>query len=65
MGSVFGEKPKKVTPPVPDPPQAVPVASTEAEDFAAKQQAKKSGATKAFLTGNLIPKSSGKKKTLG
>jgi len=65
MGSVFGGKPKKVTPPpVPDPPP-IPVASTEAEDFAAKQQAKKSGATKAFLTGNLTPKSSGKKKTLG
>ena len=66
MGGIFGSnKPKKVVPPpVPDPPP-VPVVSDESEEFAIKQQQRKSGASKAFLVGNLTPKSTGKKRTLG
>ena len=65
MGGLFGGSPKKVTPPpVPDPPP-VPVVSDEADEFEIKEQQKKSGASKAFLTGNLSPKDTGKKKVLG
>jgi len=65
MGGLFGGKPKEVKPPpVPDPPP-VPVVSDEAEEFAIREQQKRSGASKAFLVGNLTPKSTGRKKTLG
>ena len=65
MGGLFGDKPKEVKPPpVPDPPP-VPVVSSEAEEFAAKEERRKSGVSKTFLTGNLTPKSTGKKTTLG
>ena len=64
MGGLF-DKPKEITPPpVPDPPP-VPVVSDEAEEFAIKEQRKKSGFQDTFLTGNLTPKSTGKKKLLG
>ena len=66
MGGLFGGgKPKVVKPPpVPDPPP-VPVVSSEAEEFTLAEQRKRSGISKTFLTGNLTPKSTGKKKTLG
>jgi len=65
MGGLFGDKPKEVKPPpVPDPPP-VPVVSSEAEEFAAKEERRKSGISKTFLTGNLTPKSTGKKQLLG
>ena len=65
MGGLLGGKPKKITPPpVPD-PSVVPVVSSEAEDFAAREQRKRSGFRQTFLTGSLTPKSTGKKTTLG
>ena len=65
MGSLLGGGGKTVkAPPVPE-PSPVPIASDEAEDFAAKEQQKKSGASKTFLMGNLTPKSTSKKKVLG
>ena len=65
MGNLFGGKPKEVKPPpVPD-PAPVPVVSDEAGEFAAKEERKKSGISKTFLTGNLTPKSTGKKQLLG
>ena len=64
MGGLFGGGGKTVkAPPVPEPPP-VPIASDEAEDFAVKEQQKKSGASKTFLTGNLTPKYTGKKRSL-
>ena len=63
MGSLFGGGKTVKAPPVPEPPP-VPIASDEAEDFAAKEQQKKSGASKTFLTGNLTPKYTGKKRSL-
>jgi hypothetical protein len=64
MGGLFS-KPKTVkAPPVPPPPP-VPVVSGEAEEFAAREERKKSGIAKTFITGNLTPKSTGKKTTLG
>ena len=63
--AIFGKPPEPVKPPpVPDPPP-VPVVSSEAEEFAAKEERRKSGVSKTFLTGNLTPKSTGKKTTLG
>ena len=62
---IGGKKPKEVKPPpVPDPPP-IPVVSDEAEEFAIRSLRKKSGISKTFITGNLTPKSTGKKKTLG
>ena len=64
MGGLFGGKPKTVKPPpVPDPPP-VPVVSDEAEEFAIKEQQRRSGISKTFLTGNLTPRDIGKKKRL-
>ena len=64
MGGLFS-KPKTVkAPPVPPPP-AVPVVSDEAEEFEAAEIRKRSGFRKTFLTGNLTPRSTGKKKLLG
>lgn len=65
MGGLFGGKPKTVkAPPVPDPPP-IPVVSDESEEFAIKEQQKRSGVRQTFLTGNLTPKTTGKKRTLG
>lgn len=64
MGSVF-DKPEPIeAPPVPEPPP-VPTVQSEAEEFAVKQERQRSGRAKTFLTGNLAPKSTGKKTTLG
>ena len=51
-------------PPVPDPPP-VPVVQDEAAEFALQEEKKKSGFKSTFLTGNLTPKSTGKKPFLG
>ncbi len=65
MSGILGGKPKEVKPPpVPDPPP-IPVVSDEAEEFEIRALRKKSGLRKTFLTGNLTPKTVGKKKTLG
>ena len=65
MGGLLGGGGKEVkAPPVPDPPP-VPVVSDKSEEFAIKEQRKRSGISKTFLTGNLTPKSTGKKSTLG
>ncbi len=64
MGGLF-DKPKVVkTPPVPPPPP-IPVVQDEAAEFEVKEQARRSGFQQTFLTGNLIPKSTGKKRFLG
>ena len=64
MGGVLS-KPKEIKPPpVPEPPP-VPTVSDEAEEFAVREERKRSGLSKTFLTGNLTPKSTGKKTTLG
>ena len=68
MGGLFSgppHKPKPIaTPPVPDPPP-VPVVSDEAEEFGLAEQKRASTIGKTFITGNLTPKSTGKKKVLG
>ena len=65
MGGLLGGKAKVVKPPpVPDPPP-VPVVSDEAEEFSLAEQKRASGIGKTFLTGNLTPKSTEKRKTLG
>ncbi len=65
MSGLFGGAPEPVKPPpVPDPPP-VPVVSDEAEEFQAKEIRKRSGFKQTFLTGNLTPKTTGKKKVLG
>lgn len=62
---IGGPKPKKVKPPpVPDPPP-IPVVSDEAEGFGIQKLRKRSGARQTFITGNLTPKSTGRKTTLG
>ena len=64
MGGLL-DKPKTVKPPpVPDPPP-IPVVSDEAEKFTVQEIRRRSGVRQTFLTGNLRPKPSGKKKTLG
>ncbi len=65
MGGLFGGKPKTIKPPpVPDPPP-VPTVTDEAEEFALKEERKRSGIESTFLTGNLRPKPTGKKKRFG
>lgn len=64
MGGLF-DKPKAIkAPPVPDPPP-IPTVTDEADEFARKEERKASGISKTFLTGNLSPRSTGKKKSLG
>ena len=65
MGGLFGGKSKVVQPPPVPPPPPVPVVQEEAEEFALKEKRGRSGFEQTFLTGNLIPKPTGKKKTLG
>jgi len=57
-----GDSAKIPPPPAPAP---IPVIANEVEDFAMKEERNKSGFRKTFLTGNLTPKSTGKKTTLG
>jgi len=65
MSGLIGGGAKEVkAPPVPAPPP-IPTVSSDAEEFAIKEERRKSGSAKTFLTGNLSPKSTGKKKTLG
>ncbi len=65
MGGLFGDKPKVVQPPPVPPPPPVPVVSDEAEKAEIAKLRKRSGARQTFLTGNLTPRSTGKKTTLG
>ena len=55
------------SPKLPDPiaPAPIPIVADEAGDFAAKEARSKSSYRKTFLTGNLTPKPTGKKTTLG
>ena len=62
---IGGKGPESVTPPPVPPPPPVPTVSDEAGDEAAKEQKRKSGVSKTFLTGQLTPKSTGKKAVLG
>ena len=64
MSGLFDSPEEVKPPPVPDPPP-VPVVEDEAEEFALKEERKKSGFQSTFLTGNLTPKSTGKKSLLG
>lgn len=64
MGALFS-KPKEVkAPPVPD-PVPIPVEDDTAGEFAKKEQQRKSGFKKTFLTGQLTPQSTGKKRVFG
>ena len=64
MGGLFGAEPEPVKPPpVPEPPP-VPTVSDEAGETAIKEQKRKSGVSKTFLTGQLTPKTT-KKTVLG
>jgi len=64
MGGLVS-KPKTVKPPpVPEPPP-VPTVQDEAEEFAIREEQRRSGLSKTFLTGNLKPQPTGKKTTLG
>jgi hypothetical protein len=59
-----GSVPEVKPPPVPDPPP-IPVVQDEAEEFALKEEGSKSGFKDTFLTGNLSPRDTGRKKFLG
>ena len=61
-GLLGGSTPDPVTPPPVSPPPPVPTVSDETGDEAAKEQKRKSGVSKTFLTGALTPKT--KKKTI-
>ena len=63
LGDKVGGKPVEA-PPVPA-PEALPTTDEDGGDFAMKQAVRSSGYAKTILTGNLTPKSTGKKKTLG
>ena len=64
MGGLL-DKPKTIKPPpVPDPP-AIPVVSDEAEEAEIQKLRQRSGFEQTFLTGNLTPRSTGKKRVLG
>jgi len=56
-------EPKAVKPPPVPPPQAIPEVAEEAKDIARRRRPK--GRQETFLTGNLIPETTGKKKLLG
>ena len=60
-----GGTPEEIKPPPPPDPPPIPVVGEEPEEFALKEKQRQSGASKAFLTGSLTPKSSGKKLALG
>ena len=64
MSGAFDE-PEKITAPAVSDPEPLPTVEDDVGDEVAKQEQKKSGANKAFVTGNLTPKSTGKKKFLG
>ena len=65
MGGLFGGGGKTVkAPPVPEPPP-VPIVGDESDEFVADEIRSRSGVSKTFLTGNLTPKSTGKKKIFG
>jgi hypothetical protein len=65
MSGLLGDTPEAIkAPAVPEPPP-VPVVQDEAEEFALREEKKKSGFQSTFLTGNLTPKSTGKKSLLG
>lgn len=59
------KKPKAVKPPPPPAPAAVPESAPEAGEDEAKRVRKQMGYQSSILTGNLKPKSTGKRATLG
>jgi hypothetical protein len=64
MGKIFS-KPKAVKAPAPPPPEAIPQEAEQAGDSEAKKVRKQFGYERQILAGNLAPKSTGKKTTLG
>ena len=62
MGGVFKKAPEAPDPPA---PAAIPDKTDDAEEFALKEERRRSGSAKTFLTGNVAPKSTGRKTTLG
>lgn len=61
MGGLFG-RPKVVKPPKPPPPPALPDVGAEPEEIARRKRPR--GRRETFLTGDLIPIDTGKKKGL-
>jgi hypothetical protein len=66
-GGLFNPKtPKAIVPPEPPDPAAVPTVEGDiASDFEIKGERARSGLSKTFLTGNLSPSATGKKKKFG
>lgn len=64
MGGLFS-KPKVVKPPPVPPPLPVPVVGEEPEEQVIRESRGRSGFEQTFLTGNLTPKPTGRKRTLG
>jgi hypothetical protein len=62
---IFMSKPKAVKPPPVPSPQAVPTTAPETGDEEAKKVRRASGYQKQIMAGNLTPKSTGLKTTLG
>lgn len=62
MGGMFG-RPKVVKPPPPPPPPAIPDVGEEVEDIARRRRPR--GRRETFLTGDLVPMATGKKRVLG
>lgn len=64
MGGLL-DTPKPIAPPPVPPPPPIPEVQEEAEEFALQEKRGRSGRAQTFLTGNLTPRSTGKKTTLG
>ena len=65
MGGLLGGGKTVTPPPVPEPPPVPTVQEEKVEETAIKEQRKRMGFERTFLTGSLTPKSTKKKKFLG
>jgi len=62
MGALFA-KPKAIAPPPPPPPPAIPEVGEEVKDIARRRRPR--GRAETFITGELMPEVTGKKRLLG
>ena len=63
MGGLFGDKPKPIIAPQVPPPPVIPDVGEEAGDQARRRRPK--GRAETFITGDLTPDVTNKKKLLG